>query len=153
MEAAIKAGRRVRGVELSDVSQTTCRELHRQGLVQQGPLHKIPFPNSTFDLVFTSEVLEHVPPALAEASVRELVRVARRDVFATISLRPSALDRPGRPPKVHLCVRTRDWWERLFERAGCARNEDAFRRFQQYDKAGRPISPHFFIYTCKGPTD
>ena len=40
-----------------------------------------------------------MPPVLAEKSVRELVRVAKRDVFTTISLRPSALDRPGRPPK------------------------------------------------------
>mmetsp|Transcript_23052 Transcript_23052/g.57909 ORF Transcript_23052/g.57909 Transcript_23052/m.57909 type:complete len:415 (+) Transcript_23052:279-1523(+) len=148
MEAAIKAGKSIRGVELSDVSQTTCRPLYQQGLVAQGPLHRIDEPDSAFDLVFSSEVLEHVPPNLANASVRELVRIAKRDVFTTISLRPSALDRPGRPPKVHLTVRPREWWERLFEEAGCVRNEEAYRKFQQFDKKGKPVSPHFFIYVC-----
>lgn len=125
-------GRGSAGVELSDVSQTTCRPLYQQGLVAQGPLHRIDEPDSAFDLVFSSEVLEHVPPNLANASVRELVRIAKRDVFTTISLRPSALDRPGRPPKVHLTVRPREWWERLFEEAGCVRNEEAYRKFQQF---------------------
>lgn len=46
----------VAGIELSDVSQTTCKDLHKQGLVIQGPLNDIPHPDSSFDLVFTSEV-------------------------------------------------------------------------------------------------
>jgi len=152
MEGALKAGKQIHGIELSDVSQTTCKELYKQGLVKQGPLNDIPYPSNSFDLVFSSEVLEHVPPPLAEKSVRELVRIAQRDVFTTISLRPSALDRPGKPPKVHLCVRPREWWESIFELAGCKKNEEAFKHFQQYDKKGKPVAPHFFIYTCdKGP--
>jgi hypothetical protein len=83
------------GVELSDVRETTCGPLFKQGLVKQGPLHKIPYPDGGVDVVFSSEVLEHVPPHLAQASVDELVRCAKRTVFATISLRPSALDKPG----------------------------------------------------------
>ena len=87
-------------MELSDVKETTCAPLWRRGLVKQGPLHAIPFPSRAFDVVFSTEVLEHVPPELAQASVGELVRCAKRHVLATISLRPSALDVPGKPPKV-----------------------------------------------------
>jgi hypothetical protein len=50
--------------------------------------------------VASHQVLEHVPPALAQQSVDELVRCAKRHVLATISLRASALDVPGKPPKV-----------------------------------------------------
>ena len=34
--------------------------------------------------------------------------------------------------QVHLCVRPRPWWENLFEKAGCVRNEEAYEKFQQY---------------------
>jgi hypothetical protein len=93
------------GVELSDIQETTCAPLWRRGLVKQGPLHAIPFPSRAFDLVFSTEVLEHVPPELAQKSVDELVRCAKQHVLATISLRPSALDVPGKPPKVRIRVR------------------------------------------------
>ena len=148
MQAVAKAGFDVVGVELSDIKTTPCAPLAAQGRVTQGPLHEIPHEGRTFDLVFTSEVLEHVPPNLAEASVRELVRVARGPVFATISLRPSALDRPGKPPKVHLTVRPREWWEALFVKAGCTRDEEAFKQFQQHDAKGAEISPRFFPFLC-----
>jgi len=148
MEALLKFGRRAVGVELSDVSQTTCSPLHRAGLVKQGPLHKIPYPGRAFDVVFSSEVLEHVPPHLAQASVNELVRCARKDVFTTISLRPSALDKPDRPPKVHLTVRPREWWEERFRIAGCVKDQATFISFQKYDTKGEEMSPHFFPFMC-----
>ena len=80
-------------------------------------------------------------------------------------------------------MRPRSWWEDLFEKAGCVRNEEAYQKFQKFgapppqriapfllspegvlfvstlrccspDKKGKPISPHFFIYICdKGPQD
>eukprot|EP00240_Pyramimonas_obovata_P004220 CAMPEP_0118922598 /NCGR_PEP_ID=MMETSP1169-20130426/1476_1 /TAXON_ID=36882 /ORGANISM="Pyramimonas obovata, Strain CCMP722" /LENGTH=368 /DNA_ID=CAMNT_0006863501 /DNA_START=269 /DNA_END=1375 /DNA_ORIENTATION=+ len=154
MEAMIAIGRKVVGVELSDVSQTTCGALYKQGLVKQGPLNKIPYPDHAFDVVFSSEVLEHVPPNLAQKSVNELVRCAKHSVFTTISLRPSALDKPGKPPKVHLTVRPREWWEERFTKAGCVKDEEAFKLFQRYGPDGKEISPHFFPFKCNsGPTD
>jgi len=141
------------GAELSDIHASPCAPFAREGLCVQSPLHELPFPDRTFDVVFSTEVLEHVPPALANASVRELVRVSRRHVFTTISLRPSALDkeaiRKGLPPKVHLTVRPREFWEELFRGAGCRFHARAFEAFQRYDpKTAQAISPHFFPFVC-----
>ncbi|MBI4872145.1 MAG: class I SAM-dependent methyltransferase [Candidatus Riflebacteria bacterium] len=41
----------------------------------------LPFRTGAFPAVVCSDVIEHVPPALREAMLRELVRVARRHVF------------------------------------------------------------------------
>uniref|UniRef100_A0A7R9XNI0 Methyltransferase type 11 domain-containing protein n=1 Tax=Polyblepharides amylifera TaxID=1486889 RepID=A0A7R9XNI0_9CHLO len=148
MQALRQVGRYVVGVELSDVSQTTCSPLFKMGLVKQGPLNRIPYPDHAYDVVFTSEVLEHVPTNLVGKSIEELVRCSRGVLFATISLRPSALDKPGRPPKVHLTVRPREWWEGKFREAGCKRDEVAFKLFQKYGTNGEEISPRFFPFNC-----
>jgi len=57
--------------------------------------------------------------------VRELVRIAKGDVFVTISLRRSGLDPKRGPTKVHLTVKPREWWQGLFEQAGCEVNAAA----------------------------
>jgi hypothetical protein len=54
----------------------------------------------------------------------------------------------GKPPKVHLTVRPREWWEAKFTNAGCVKDENAFRVFQQYGPDRKEISPHFFPFTC-----
>ena len=59
----------MKGVEISDVRKTTCAGMGRAGRVVQGTLDRIPFPDESFDVVFSSEVLEHVPPNLAAQSV------------------------------------------------------------------------------------
>lgn len=42
----------------------------------------------SFDLVFSADVLEHVHEDEAERVVAELVRVSRRHLFLSISLKP-----------------------------------------------------------------
>lgn len=51
-------------------------------------LTNLPYANSTFDLVFSADVLEHIHEDEAEAVVKELVRVSRRHLFLSISLKP-----------------------------------------------------------------
>lgn len=47
----------------------------------QGNVCSLPFPDSTFDLVLCTEVLEHIPAALLLQACNEITRVAKRDVI------------------------------------------------------------------------
>jgi len=57
-------------------------------VVEAGVLTNLPYANNTFDLVFSADVLEHIHEDEAEAVVAELVRVSRRHLFLSISLKP-----------------------------------------------------------------
>lgn len=57
-------------------------------VVEAGVLTNLPYANNTFDLVFSADVLEHIHEDEAEAVVGELVRVSRRHLFLSISLKP-----------------------------------------------------------------
>jgi pseudaminic acid biosynthesis-associated methylase len=50
--------------------------------VSDGSVYALPFADETFDLVFTSGVLIHVPPDRLHEAMRELVRVSSRYVLA-----------------------------------------------------------------------
>ena len=43
---------------------------------------KLPFPNGVFDLVFSVDLLEHIPPNKRETVVSEMLRVSRKEVLA-----------------------------------------------------------------------
>ena len=51
----------------------------------------------SFDLVFSADVLEHVHEDEAARVVAELVRVSRRHLFLSISLKPHTKARLRRP--------------------------------------------------------
>ena len=160
MRALRSAGKIVRGIEISDVRKTSCKELAKEGVVEMGVLNDLSrFEDKRFDVVFSSEVLEHVPTHLAEQSVKELVRIAKKDVFVTISLRRSGLDPkdPKKPAIVHLTVWPREKWERAFVKAGCEINRAALKKFEKYDETKYGARPNFFAFTChqhqKGTTE
>lgn len=50
--------------------------------IHDATLDKLPFPDSSIDLVFTSGVLIHVPPDGLERACREVYRVSRKYVMA-----------------------------------------------------------------------
>ena len=151
MKALRSAGKIVRGIEISDVSKTSCKDLAKEGVVETGVLHDLTrFEDKRFDVVFSSEVLEHVPTNLVEKSVKELVRIAKKDVFVTISLRRSGLDPKDlrKPAIVHLTVWPREKWEKTFTDAGCEINKDALKYFKNYDESKFGAKPNFFAFKC-----
>ena len=84
--ALLSASYEVKGVELSKGSlDEFCQDLIERKIVFQTGLDALPFLNSSFDVVFSSEVLEHVPEGIVQASVNELSRVTKGPIFATLS--------------------------------------------------------------------
>lgn len=141
--------RDVYGVELSTAAlqQELCPPLMAQGRVKQSTLAKIPWPDRHFDLLFSSDVLEHIPTFDIPEVIREMVRVTKGDVFMSISLRRAHDDpKPPAEPTIHVTVQPREWWDKQFKNAGCTVNQAALDSVL----AGRHLNlePWLFSYRC-----
>jgi ubiquinone/menaquinone biosynthesis C-methylase UbiE len=83
-----------------------------KGYVEPGILTNLPYEDNSFDLVFSSDVLEHIHPEEADIVISELIRVSRRHVFMSISLKaraPPALAL-GKPQPGHGTPNTAARW-------------------------------------------
>ena len=81
-------GKAAYGVELSKaVLEMECPDLLKRRFVEPGVLSNLPYVDNSFDLVFSADVLEHIHPDEADMVVSELVRVSRRHIFLSISLK------------------------------------------------------------------
>lgn len=93
----------------------------------------LPFEDSAFDLVFCSDVLEHLPFFDIEGAVREISRVSRRYVIATINL--------DNPYYYHPTILSRKNWESIFVSCNLTRlpeleaqvSHDICSRYEEYD--------------------
>jgi pseudaminic acid biosynthesis-associated methylase len=74
-------GARVEGVEPNPYARGLASQVHPQAEVTDGDIYALPFPDRTFDLVFTAGVLIHVPPDRLARALSELDRVSRRYVL------------------------------------------------------------------------
>jgi len=118
VRSLLHRGYLARGIELSDwVVKRECPDLLDMGIVHIGSLDKLPYKDSSFDLVFSSDVLEHIPVASVSTVASELVRVCRHHLFLSINLRPSSDNNAH-----HLTLRPREWWENVFAEAGATKN-------------------------------
>lgn len=88
------------------------------------PRGNLPFPDGAFDLVFSSEVLEHVTEAATLPVLRELHRVGSRRALLTINT--TNLREPG-----HVNVHPRDWWLERFASVGFVHDDDAWRELER----------------------
>tara|TARA_R110002049_G_scaffold55701_5_gene154085 strand:+ start:143 stop:1012 length:870 start_codon:yes stop_codon:yes gene_type:complete len=122
-----KLGYQSFGVELSDkVIAANCLDLEKKGYVYNGSTKSLPFKDSSFDLIFSSDVLEHIPENEIDEAVKEIVRVAKKNIFMSISLRPSSENN-----KYHITLKPRNWWEKKFIENGCTVNSDVLKETQQ----------------------
>lgn len=122
-----KRGYQVRGIELSDwVVENNCLDLYEKGLVQVGALGKLPYKNNSFDLVFSSDVLEHIPERSIPFVISELIRVSKHDLFLSINLRPSSENNA-----YHITLKSREWWTQKFVEAGAKVNFEVVKKLQK----------------------
>jgi len=78
-----------------------------------------------FDLLYSTEVLEHIPEDLIDFYVDFFSRICSRRVFMTISLRPSSDNNA-----YHCTLKPRAWWESHFIRHGFIVDSDVVSRCQ-----------------------
>jgi ubiquinone/menaquinone biosynthesis C-methylase UbiE len=81
-------------------------DLRKRGIVYRAGLENLPFKDSEFDLVFCSDVMEHIPFFDIEASIRELIRVTKKYLLLSINL--------DHPYEYHPTILSRNTWESLF---------------------------------------
>ncbi len=102
------------GCEVSDYALERCRQRGIQ--CQLAALHHLPFSNKQFDLVFCSDVLEHLIVLDVFDAVSELIRITEHDLVLTINL--------DNPYEFHPTILSKDNWLSLFLEGGLVmRNE------------------------------
>ncbi len=74
------------GLDVDPESITVARKVVPQARLQLGSVYQLPFPDQSFDLVLCTEVLEHLEHP--RRALRELCRVARRDVILSVPREP-----------------------------------------------------------------
>lgn len=122
----ISKGYEAKGIELSNsVLKDYANDLYKKRIVQQGSLTKLPFKDNEFDVVFSSEVLEHINEEDIPLVVSELFRVCKKVIFLTISLRPSSNFN-----KYHINLKPRLWWENQFLKHGLVKDDEVVKNLQ-----------------------
>jgi 2-polyprenyl-3-methyl-5-hydroxy-6-metoxy-1,4-benzoquinol methylase len=76
------------------------------------PVWRLPFADGEFDVAISTDVLEHLPTDMVEQSVKELERVAKRQIHVIACFR----DRQRVEGEiVHKTVRHISWWKKKFK--------------------------------------
>lgn len=149
VKALWDSGKIASGVDISSSAVDMARSRHGDHpemciskCWQPASATSLPFQDSSFDAIMSTDVLEHLEPSEVDAAVRELTRVARSWLFLKISNRgeSSRMDRikapVGRdasdtfanvvrrkynrdlPLQLHTTVRDGDWWIAKFTDSG-----------------------------------
>jgi ubiquinone/menaquinone biosynthesis C-methylase UbiE/predicted nucleic acid-binding Zn-ribbon protein len=104
VHALLREGIDARGVDIAPVAIDHANATS-PGRFQVGSILALPFPDGAFDTVVCTDCLEHLAESDVQVALRELARVARKNVFIVVS---TVQDRDH---QWHLTVRDRDWWE------------------------------------------
>lgn len=129
-------GKNAYGIELSRaVLEKECPDLLQKGYVEPGILTNLPYEDNSFDMVFSSDVLEHIHPEEADLVIAELVRVSRRHVFMSISLKGHTKHNAENNDEAHrhTMLRPRTWWEEKFRQHGAIPNREVLWAMQERD--------------------
>ena len=108
--------------------RVTCCDVTDAGLVSDAkrlpfrsaclwhPLRSIA-PSNTFDYVYCTDVLEHIPTQFTMLCIEQMLRVARRGLFLSVSLVPDHFGMYlGKP--LHQTVQSFMWWRESWSELG-----------------------------------
>jgi len=89
--------------------------IYRSDKIVVASLEKIPFKSNIADLVFCSDVLEHIPFFDIESSIFELVRISKKYIVLTVNF--------DNPYKYHPTILSRETWVTLLLSTGQLKND------------------------------
>jgi SAM-dependent methyltransferase len=126
----------VTGVDRSAVAlaRLRCRAV-------QASADALPFPDGAADLLFSSEMLEHLPDSVYERAIREMARVASRYLLISVPHRETLRRRFARCPRCRLEFHI-DGHLRSLDEAAIDRAFPAFRRVRT--ELSGPFEPATF---------
>lgn len=61
VEAAAELGLEAYGIDIDETNVTAAREMYPRGRYHAGPIESLPAEWGVFDMVYSSEVIEHLP--------------------------------------------------------------------------------------------
>lgn len=101
-----EAGLKVIG---SDITLEAVGE-DKEGFLET-PLWRMPFKNSQFDFSFSADVLEHIPPEMVDATIKEIYRVTKWKTFHAIA----PFEHCNMGYVFHPSAHPIEWWEAKFK--------------------------------------
>lgn len=109
VEMLISKGLNVQGM---DVTLAGLVE-NRNGHYTEAALWDLPFGDKNFDMTYSTDVLEHLPPDKIEAAIKEILRVSKRitvHIIATFSCEMYGQE-------LHLTQQPIKWWKEQFAKS------------------------------------
>jgi len=111
---------------------------HIRSCVVVGGIEAVPFSSSCADLVFCSDVLEHVPVFDISLAISELVRIASRYIVVTVNL--------DNPYLYHPTILSRQSWVTLFQLTMAVRQEISLGKKMQSECKMYHPEYEFFVF-------
>lgn len=81
-----KIGKKIEGVENSELAIKLSKEINPQLNIKHGDVYSLPYKENSFDLVICTEVLEHLERP--KNGLLELIRVAKKHLLLTVPNEP-----------------------------------------------------------------
>lgn len=124
LKEAETRGIKMIGCETSEyaIKNSICKT----SMIQIGkiPDQRLPFLDNSFDLVFSSEVMEHIKEEHTDSVISELYRICRKHILLTINTFDA--NQPG-----HINMHSRDWWVDKFEAVGFEHDQKKYQKLSK----------------------
>jgi SAM-dependent methyltransferase len=133
-----KKGIEAWGIDISDKLDTYWAVANICRFCKVASADEIPFPDNSMDLVTSFDMLEHIPEEAVLSVLKEMRRVTKEYIIATISLVP-AVNKMIDGSEPHICIKPIDWWVEKLKEAGLKKNSFAL----------NPEQTVFTIYSVK----